>query len=80
MRATNTHSQFAAGFISAFLLLTSAVLLSQAAAWLRINPQPQTLLDFLNTPLFSILDLFSAFVGLLLLFVLITAPRWAPRL
>lgn len=79
MRATDTDSQFVAGFISAFLIFTSAAFLSQVVVWFRFNPQPQALLDFLNTPLFSILDLFTAFVGLLLLFVLIAALRWAPR-
>jgi hypothetical protein len=79
MKNINLNSQFVAGFISAFLLLAGVALLSQAAAWFRMNPQPRAFFDFLNTPLFSILDLFTGLFGLLVLFVLITAPAWAPR-
>jgi len=79
MRGTNTDSQFVAGFVSAFLLLTVFTGLLQAAAWLRTNPYPQALFEFLNRPLFSILDLFTAFVVLLILFVVLTAPALLPR-
>jgi len=79
MRNVKVNSQFAVGFISAFLLLAGVVLLTQAAAWFRMNPQPQAFFEFLNTPLFSILDIFTALAGLLVLFVVITAPAWAPR-
>jgi hypothetical protein len=43
MRNAKVNSQFAVGFISAFLLLAGVVLLSQAAAWFQMNP------EFLNT-------------------------------
>lgn len=79
MNTVKINSQFAVGFISAFLLLAGFALLSQAVAWFQINPQPQAFIEFLNTPLFSILDIFTALVGLLVLFVVITAPAWAPR-
>lgn len=79
MRNVKVNSQFAVGFISAFLLLSGVVLLSQAAAWFQMNPQPQAFFEFLNTPLFSILDLFTGLIGILVLFVLVTAPAWAPR-
>lgn len=79
MRGGKVNSQFAVGFISAFLLLAGVALLSQAAAWFRMNPQPEAFLEFLNTPLFSILDIFTALFGLLVLFVVITAPASAPR-
>lgn len=79
MNTVKVNSQFAVGFISAFLLLAGFALLSQAVAWFHMNPQPQAFIEFLNTPLFSILDIFTALVGLLVLFVVITAPAWAPR-
>jgi len=79
MNTVKVNSQFAVGFISAFLLLAGFALLSQAVAWFQMNPQPQAFIEFLNTPLFSILDIFTALVGLLVLFVVITAPAWAPR-
>jgi hypothetical protein len=79
MNSVKVNSQFAVGFVSAFLLLAGFALLSQAVAWFQMNPQPQAFIEFLNTPLFSILDIFTGLIGLLLLFVLITAPAWAPR-
>lgn len=79
MNTVKVNTQFAVGFISAFLLLAGFALLSQAVAWFQMNPQPQAFIEFLNTPLFSILDIFTALVGLLVLFVVITAPAWAPR-
>jgi hypothetical protein len=79
MNTVKVNSQFAVGFISAFLLLAGFALLSQAVAWFQMNPQPQAFIEFLNTPLFSILDIFTALVGLLVLFIVITAPAWAPR-
>lgn len=79
MRGNKVNSQFAVGFISAFLLLAGVALLSQAAAWFRMNPQPEAFFEFLNTPLFSILDIFTGLFGLLVLFMLVTAPAWAPR-
>jgi hypothetical protein len=79
MNSVKVNSQFAVGFVSAFLLLAGFALLSQAVAWFQMNPQPHAFIEFLNTPLFSILDIFTGLIGLLLLFVLITAPAWAPR-
>ena len=79
MRNVKVNSQFAVGFISAWLLLAGVALLSQAAAWFQMNSQPQAFFELLNTPLFSILDLFTGLIGILVLFVLVTAPAWAPR-
>jgi len=75
MRDTQVNSQFAVGFFSALLLLAGIALLSQAVAWFEMNPQPKAFIELLNTPLFSILDIFTALIGLLLLFVLITGLR-----
>ncbi len=79
MRNTRVTSQFVIGFVSAFLLLAGIALLSQAVAWFNINPQPQAFLEFLNTPLFSLLDIFTVLIGLLLLGVVVTAPVWGPK-
>jgi len=78
MRVSNTDGQFVSIFISAFLLLTVALGLTHVA-WSLTGAQPSAFLEFLNTPRFSILDIVTGLAGMLLLFVLITALRWAPR-
>jgi len=79
MRNLSANGQYTAGFASAVLLLVGVSLLSQAVAWFTANPQPQAFIEFLNTPLFSILDVFTAIFGLLVLAVLVTVPYWGPR-
>jgi len=74
----NIDSQFVAGFISAFLLLTVAAVLSQAAAWFRMSPQPQAFLEFMNTPIFSLLDIITGLVMLGVLFIVVIAPKIVP--
>jgi len=74
----NIDSQFVAGFISAFLLLAITVLLSRAAIWSKMNPQPQAFLEFMNTPLFSILDIITGLVMLGVLFIVVIAPKIVP--
>jgi len=79
MRNLSANGQYAAGFASAVLLLAGVALLSQAVTWFTANPQPQAFIEFLNTPMFSILDVFTAIFGLLVLAVLVTVPYWGPR-
>ena len=79
LKNTDTNNQFAVGFISALLLLAGLALIAQAVQWFTANPQPQAFIEFLNTPLFSILDVFTAIFGLLVLAVLVTVPYWGPR-
>jgi hypothetical protein len=43
------------------------------------NPQPQAFFEFLNTPNLSILDIVTGIFVLLVVFVVVTAPRWLPR-
>jgi len=80
MRAEpNTNGQFILGFLSAFVLLAGVSLLLQTAAWFHKNQQPQAFVEFLNTPLLSILDIFTALIVILLLLVLVSAPAYMPR-
>jgi fumarate reductase subunit C len=79
MRNIKIKSQFTAGFISAFLLLLSIAIISKATAWFRNNSQPQAFFEFLNTPVLSILDIFTGLVMLLIVFVVATAPAWLPH-
>lgn len=79
MRNVSVNSQYAAGFVSAVLLLAGVALIAQAVQWFTAKPQPQAFIDFLNAPLFSILDVFTALLGLLVLAVLVTVPYWGPR-
>lgn len=79
LRGKGTNSQFVGGFVSALLLLAGIALLSQAAAWFKENPQPEAFIEFLNTPMFSIMDVFVTLFGLLILGVILTVPVWGPR-
>lgn len=79
MMNVELDSQYAVGFASAVLLLSGIALLSQAVAWFTANPQPQAFFEFLNAPRFSILDVFTALLGMLVLAVLVTVPYWGPR-
>lgn len=79
MRGASINGQYKAGFISAVLLFAAGAVLSQAVAWVMAKPQPQAFIDFLTTPLFSILDVLSAITTLLMLALVVTAPIWAPR-
>jgi hypothetical protein len=77
MRVGNLDSQLVVGFFSAFLLLASAAVLYQAVAWLSMNPVASV--EFFFAPRFSILDVVSGLVAVLVLFVVVAAPRWLPR-
>jgi len=79
MKNVKLNSQYAAGFISAVLLLAGIGLLSQAVAWFTANPQPEAFIEFLNTPLFSILDIFSVLIVLLLLAAIVGYMTVGPR-
>jgi len=74
-----TSNEFAGGFLSALLLLSAFALLAQTAQWVSRQPQPEAFVEFMNTPMFSPLDLITGTFLLLVLGVLITAPAWAPR-
>jgi len=80
MRATpNTDSQFVVGFTSAILLIAASALVLQAFKWFRENHG--SYIEFLTTPMFSFVDLFSWTAIMLLVVVVIISPRyiWGPR-
>jgi fumarate reductase subunit C len=76
MRNSEFNTQFVRGFISAFVLLAGVALLSKLTVWFRRHPQPEDFIEFLTTPVLSILHIFTGLIWLLVLFVLLNALAW----
>lgn len=75
MRPTpNTDSQFVVGFTSAILLIAASALVLQALKWFRENHG--SFVEFLTTPMFSFVDLFSWTAVMLLVVVVIVSPSY----
>jgi len=79
MKGGNVNSKFAAGFVSAALLLAGTALILQALIWFTGNHQPQAFAAYLKAPRFSFLDIFTALIGLLTVALLFAFMYWRPR-
>lgn len=77
MRVANTNGQFVAGFTSAILLIAASALTLQARKWFAENHG--SYVEFLTTPMFSFVDLFSWTAILLLVAVVVASLKWGPR-
>jgi hypothetical protein len=70
-------NQFVVGFTSAILLIAASALTLQARKWFAENRG--SYVEFLTTPMFSFVDLFSWTAILLLVVVVVAALKWGPR-
>lgn len=73
----NTNNQYVVGFASALLLVAALALGLQAWKWFTENRG--SYVEFLTTPMFSYLDLFSWTAILLLFAVVVASLKWGPR-
>jgi len=74
---SKTNSQFIVGFASALLLIAASALVLQAQKWFSENHG--SYVEFLTTPMFSFVDLFSWTAILLLVAVVVASLKWGPR-
>lgn len=72
-----TNNQYFVGFASALLLIAGLALGLQAWKWFRENHG--SYIEFLTTPMFSFVDLFSWTAILLLFAVVVISLKWGPR-
>lgn len=77
MRDSKTNSQFVVGFASAIVLIAASALVLQAYKWFSKNHG--SYVEFLTTPMFSFVDLFSWTAILLLIAVVVAMLKWGPR-
>lgn len=72
--------QFFLGFASAILSVTGLALLTQGYYWFASAQQPEALLAFLQTPRFSLLDVFGVLILLLTAALVLGFMVRGPRL
>jgi len=77
MKSITNSSQFVVGFTSAILLIAGSALVLQAFKWFRNNHG--SYIEFLTTPMFSFVDLFSWTAILLLTAVVAVSVKSIPR-
>lgn len=77
MKSLQVNNQFVVGFTSAILLIAASALTLQARKWFTENHG--SYIEFLTTPMFSFVDLFSWTAILLLVAVVVAMLKWGPR-
>jgi len=70
---------FGTGFATCLLMFVGIAFVVETLEWLATQPQPQALVQFLTTPMFSPVDVVTGLLVLALLWVLVTVPVWGPR-
>jgi presenilin-like A22 family membrane protease len=66
MRNGTLNGEFAAGFITAVVLIVGIKLWSHAVAWFSGNPQPEAFIEFVHRPVFSVYDIVIVLMVLLI--------------
>jgi hypothetical protein len=74
----SVDSQFIPGIVTGLLLVAGVAGLDRAVSWLSTQPQPQALVEFLLLPRFSLWDVLSGILMLVVLYLLVYVAAYGP--